>query len=441
VGWFSVWGMTAVGWEKPEHPVADGVAAVAAALDGVSEVSLWSLSDKDAQGLLRMVHQVRSRVDELALRLIDEVTGRRSGERSGATSTRAWLRCELQMSPVEAKRVVELAAALAGSLELTRAALAAGDISGDHAAVVAKVIDTLPVGLGADALDRAERRMLEWCRDFDPSDVARLGRRLWEAVDPEGAEAREAKALERQEREARRKRHLSFGSDGFGLHHLRGQFDPESAAVIAAALDGLAKPLPSTAGGPDPRTPGQRYADALVEVCRRQLTTGELPKQGGEKAQVVITMRLDQLRSRVGSGLLDTGDALSPATVRRLACDAGLVPAVLGTDGQPLDLGRTARTFTPAQRRALGLRDGHGCGFPGCDRPIAWCDAHHIVHWIDGGLTDLANGVLVCSYHHTLIHQGDWTVRMAADGRPEFIPPGWIDPERKPRRNHLHRLE
>jgi Domain of unknown function (DUF222) len=433
--------MTAVGWAKPEHPVVGAVDAVVAALDDVAEVSLWSLSDQETEHLLRTVHGVRSRIDALALRLIDDVARRRTGERSGATSTRAWLRRELNVTPAEAKQHVTLAAALAGPLGLTREALAVGDISRAHAQVIAELMDALPAGLGSEALDRAERQLLEWCRRFDPRDVARLGRRLFEVIDPDGADQREARLLERREREARRRRHLTFGGDGFGSHVLRGQFDPEAAAVIAAALDPLAKPLPSAADGPDPRTPGQRYADALVEVCRRHLQAGDLPTRGGEKPQLVLTMRLDRLRDRVGSGLLDTGDALSPATVRKLACDASIIPAVLDSDGQPLDLGRTTRTFTPAQRRALALRDGAGCAFPGCDRPIAWCDAHHIVHWIDDGPTDLTNGILLCGHHHTLIHHDHWTIRTAADGRPDFLPPTWIDPDRKPRRNHLHQLE
>jgi Domain of unknown function (DUF222) len=256
VGWFSVFVMTALGGLPERHPVAEALDAVSIALDGVSDVPLWSLSDKAAEDLLRTVHRARSRFDELALRLIDDVTRRRTGERSGATSTRAWLRCELQMSPVEAKREIELAAALAGPLELTRVALAAGAISRAHAQVVVKVMGTLPPGLGDETLQKAERELLGWCRQFDPRDVARLGRKLFEVIDPNGAEAREAKLLAKQERDAKRRRHLTFGGDGFGLHLLRGQFDPESAAVIAAALDGLAKPLPSTADGPDPRSPG-----------------------------------------------------------------------------------------------------------------------------------------------------------------------------------------
>jgi Domain of unknown function (DUF222) len=221
---------------------------------------------------------------------------------------------------------------------------------------------------------------------------------------------------------------------------MRGQFDPESAAVVAAALDPLAKPLASTADGPDPRAPHQRYADALVELCRRQLESGELPTRGGEKPQLVLTISLDQMQERLGSGLLDTGERLSPETVRKLACDAQIIPALLGSDGQPVDLGRTSRTFTPAQRRALSLRD-HGCAFPGCDRPPAWCDGHHIRFWADGGSTDLRNGVLLCCFHHTTVHHGDWVIRMAADGLPDFIPPTWIDPEQRPLRNTVHLLE
>jgi len=419
--------------------VTGAVAAVVAALDDAADVPLWSLSDDEVEGLLRSVQ--RARVDALALRLISEAARRRTGVRSGATSTRAWLRSELQVSPGEAKRDVELAAALAGPLELTRVALAAGDISRAHAQVVAKVMGFLPDHLGSEVCARAERQLLDWCRRFDSYGVAGLGRRLWEVVDPEGADAQEAKALERQERDANRVRHLAIGPDGFGRFRLQGQLDPESAAIVKTALDPLAKPLPSTADGADPRTPGQRNADALVELCRRQLAMGALPKQGGEKPQVVVTIDLAKLREGVGGGLLDTGDALSPETVRRLACEAKVIPALLGSDGQPLDLGRAARTFTPTQRRALALRDGPGCIFPGCDRPLAWCDAHHICHWIDGGPTDLDNGVLLCCYHHTLIHRGDWIVRMAADSRPEFIPPPWIDRDQKPLRNYLYRPE
>jgi hypothetical protein len=106
---------------------------------------------------------------------------------------------------------------------------------------------------------------------------------------------------------------------------------------------------------------------------------------------------------------------------------------------QVLDIGRARYTFPPAIRRAITLRD-IGCSWPGCDRPAPYCDAHHIRWWKrDRGPTSLTNGTLLCPFHHQQIHRGQWTIRLAADGVPEFVPPSWIDPTQRPRRNLLHR--
>jgi hypothetical protein len=109
---------------------------------------------------------------------------------------------------------------------------------------------------------------------------------------------------------------------------------------------------------------------------------------------------------------------------------------VLGGNGEPLDIGRKTRTVPAPMRRALVLRDG-GCAFPGCTIPASWCDAHHRDHWADGGVTALPNLVLLCGVHHELIHRSDWQITMR-QGRPEFIPPSFIDPDRAPRRNPVH---
>ena len=137
------------------------------------------------------------------------------------------------------------------------------------------------------------------------------------------------------------------------------------------------------------------------------------------------------------SGSLDTGALLSPAVTRRIACDAGILPVILNGSGVPIDVGRARRPFTGAARTAVLLRDG-GCAFPGCDRPPRWCDVHHIIFWTRGGPTDRDNGVALCGHHHRIIHSEAWNVRIDCDGRPEFIPPPHIDPERRPRRNPYH---
>jgi hypothetical protein len=173
----------------------------------------------------------------------------------------------------------------------------------------------------------------------------------------------------------------------------------------------------------------------LACACR------QLPDNGGDRPQIVVTIDYDNLRQQIGAATLDDGSHLSPATARRLACDAGIIPAILGSRSQPLDLGRQSRLVTGPLRRALVLRDG-GCAFPGCDRPPRWCDAHHAFHWSDGGPTDLSNLVLLCGYHHRLIHHTDWQIRInPKDGLPEFIPPTYIDQDQLPRRNKYHRRE
>jgi hypothetical protein len=131
--------------------------------------------------------------------------------------------------------------------------------------------------------------------------------------------------------------------------------------------------------------------------------------------------------------LLGENTWVRPETARRLACDAEIIPAVLGARSAVLDLGRTMRIVPLALRRAVILRDRH-CAQPGCRRRARRCQVHHIQHWADDGDTCLQNCVLLCAYHHRVIHHSDWEVHMI-DGLPWFTPPAWLDPLRRPRHN------
>jgi hypothetical protein len=177
--------------------------------------------------------------------------------------------------------------------------------------------------------------------------------------------------------------------------------------VVEAAINTASAPRPAD-GEPDPRTVDQRRGDALVEVCRRAVSASPTATPSGVKATLIVTIGLDDLKDRARPGVLvggvDGGTLLGPETIRRLACDAALIPAVLDTTGQLLWLGRTRRPFTSAQIRGLWLRD-RNCSFPGCTAPATWCDAHHLRHWADGGPTDLSNGTLLCPRHHTIVHR------------------------------------
>jgi len=165
----------------------------------------------------------------------------------------------------------------------------------------------------------------------------------------------------------------------------------------------------------DPRTAATRRADALLEIIGRGVASPEGVTRS-PRATLVITMTLDALMDALrGVGMLDTDAALSPSAVRRLACEAGIVPMVLGAPSEVLDLAYTRRYFTPAQRRALAVRD-QGCSYPGCTVPPMWCEAHHVTHWLHGGPTDLCNGALLCGRHHTVVHQRGLTAIVSSTG-------------------------
>ncbi|WP_238412420.1 HNH endonuclease signature motif containing protein [Saccharothrix deserti] len=211
-----------------------------------------------------------------------------------------------------------------------------------------------------------------------------------------------------------------------------GELSAETGARFTAMLEPLSQPRPD---GPKDRAHrlGEAFGDLIALASRSE----HLPSEAGERPHISITIDLDTLRRGVGHAVLDGDHYLSAAQTRRLACDAKIIPAVMGGDSEVLDLGRTKRTVSVAQRKALHTRD-RGCAFPGCPRPPKWCDAHHVKHWADCGDTDLDNLVLLCRTHHSLIHHSRWQISMTG-GVPTFIPPRHIDPAQLPRQNLLHR--
>jgi hypothetical protein len=191
--------------------------------------------------------------------------------------------------------------------------------------------------------------------------------------------------------------------------------------ALRSVMDSEARSGPS---GVDPRSPAQRRADALGEVCRRSLDSSERPEVAGERPHVVVNVDLETLEGRVGHRceLEDVGP-ISQETARRLVCDAGVSRIITKGRSEPLDVGRKTPTVPAALRRAVVARDGH-CRYPGCDRPQSWCDAHHIQHWADGGETKLSNLVLLCRPHHRAVH-GPHAERIEMVGdRPRFLWPG-----------------
>jgi hypothetical protein len=176
---------------------------------------------------------------------------------------------------------------------------------------------------------------------------------------------------------------------------------------LEAAIGPLSAPVPGPDGQRDPRSPQTRRGQALIEVCRRATNAADRPP-AGVKTTLMLTMSYDDLAGRVGAatvvGSPQGGSLIAPDTVRRLACDANVIPTVLGSRSEVLDQGRATRLATPGQLAALWLRDA-GCTFPGCTTPAHWCDAHHLTHWADGGTSTLTNLALLCGRHHSIVHR------------------------------------
>ncbi len=195
-----------------------------------------------------------------------------------------------------------------------------------------------------------------------------------------------------------------FVSLAGGMVHLDGRLDPISGEVVITALQALTEP--ANLDPSDTRTPAQRRADALVDLCRDRLDGGDLPSQRMERPHVVVHLSLDALEGRAGRPCeLDQTGVITPGQARLLACDARITRVITGPGSQPLEVGRTTRVIPPAIRLALMVRD-RGCAVSGCRAPRRWCDAHHVIHWADGGPTDLDNLVLLCRRHHRMVHEG-----------------------------------
>jgi hypothetical protein len=220
----------------------------------------------------------------------------------------------------------------------------------------------------------------------------------------------------------------------------------------------------AAAAGEDPALPAldlrsrpQKLLDGLVGACKAALAAGTLPAAGGLRPQIMATIDYRDLLTRLqdtataetapagfrqspgpaGTGALLFTGPVTASTIRKLACDADIIPVLLGGEGQVLDIGRASRVFPPHIRKALTARD-RGCAFPGCTIPAPWCEAHHIDYWSRGGTTGTENGTLLCSHHHHVIHKEHWTIRLTS-GIPWFIPPPHLDPRQHPRRNHYFR--
>jgi hypothetical protein len=360
------------------------------------------------------------------MRKIAELSRREAAAELGYRNVAHVLRHAVRWDLKTARQWVARAELLSGSLvelPITAVAMAEGALSGDHISAVAEVMRELP--------PEAERSVVEFALAHEPSAVRAFGRELAYRLFQRDAEPGEPLAAEPPANRLR----MAWRGEQL---EVSARLDKIAGAKFEALIDPLAKPRPTTPEeGPDARSRAEREGDAFADLLDLVLRADRLPEHGGEPVSLTLTMSYDALVSRTGLAALDNRVRVPATLVRRLACNAGVIPVVLGGRSEALDIGRKTRTFPASIRRLLVARD-QGCSFPGCDRPPKHCDAHHVRPWSEGGETSIGNAALLCRHHHTLIHQSDWEVKLH-DGTPTFIPPAWLDPARVPRTNtRLH---
>ena len=329
--------------------------------------------------LINSVTDLRMSIDRLEvewIRRVNNITARRLPEAEGYSSTTALLKHRCRMSAAHALNSVALGDKLS-TLQYVEKAFDSGDLSFDQAKVLAALPQRLVDQLGPD-----EVTLVNAISPLSVDDSRRVVEYWKAAVDGPGYETDCAELFDR--------RYL-FGSKTLdGMLKLDGLLDPMTGDLVMTALQAATPPRREG----DDRTPRQRRADALADLARTFLDSGEAP--GTEKPHVVVLTDLDALKG-LGGGVHETatGHVLTPEQVRQTACDATVSRVVFGPDSEPVDIGRATRVVPPAMRRALVARDRH-CRHPGCDRPSQWCDAHHVSHWADGGPTALWNLKLLC---------------------------------------------
>src|SRR3984893_5572076 len=315
-------------------------------------------------------------------------------DEDGSVTAVDWLRFNCNMNAGAAANAIAVGEMLE-RLPESHQAVVDGEIGFAHLATMARTAEALD-----DRFD--EKVLVSKAKENSPGKFFYICHHARHAADPKQYAAEQAEQVEQ------RRLKLSTWMDGSLL--ISGQLDP----VGGAALLSVIVPLARKSGTHDDRDLEQRQGGAL----------GELASGGGSQAQIQVTSSIETLVGLAGSPAAEMEFSLpvSSKTIERLACDSRIARVLLNSESLVIDVGRSKRVVSEPGRRALNARDGC-CRWPGCDRPAWRSAAHHLIHWIHGGTTDLGNLVLLCHRHHWMVHEGNWQIVHGDDGRMITIPP------------------
>ena len=407
-----------------EHPIERCVSAISAALDDAAGSQATYLPRPARRRALIDLSRQIARLEGMRASVL--AASGDVAEDDAARDPGAWLSHVARLDRSDGRRLHRLSEALDERYAVLGAALAAGDVSRAQAEVIAGALDGLPPELEPSLRRRAEAHLVEQAADFGPRELRTLGQRVLEVLAPEVADEIERRAIEADERRARRRMRVTRRDLGDGLVRIIADLPVLHADLLLTQLHAFASPRRDHLEGLDRRDPesGERVPYSLLlaqGLCTllERLPRDAVPTHGGVAATVVVTIDHDRLTTQLASAGLSTGSRISVAEARRLACNAGIIPAVLGGASRPLDVGRKKRFHDSAMRVAMGVRDGE-CRAAGCDIPAAWCEAHHRRPWSEGGRTSVDDGVLLCGFHHHRAHDRRYDMATLPSGDVRF---------------------
>ena len=420
-----------------DHPVIEAMRAAHAALDAITlrdeegrTVGWASMQDMDGADLelvVRLQAELEGRVAGFRLHAVAAADACDAAAQAAATDTQSWA-AQAGRNRSRTWGGVWLANLLEEKYTHTRSALASGRISEEHASVIVRAAEKVPEGVSVKELADCEERLVHKAARMAPENLRRAARRLLEPLSAALADAHEDELLREQERTAEHFAGLVMGDNGDGTWSGRFVIPELHAHLLKTALETLSSPRRysrTRSGEPveDPtvgtRLEGLSHTEAMGAAFLELLE--HLPQSGHARSglTVVVHVEEDKLRTEVGAATLETGARISNDEVRRLLCEAAIMPMVMSGKGVPLNLGMASRLFTKAQAVALSaLHDS--CAAQGCDRPFAWCELHHRRPWSEGGPTDLANAAPLCGYHHRRVHDTRYEHQWLPDGSVRF---------------------
>ena len=366
---------------------------------------------------VQRIERISRRMDAVKLRLVARADRTDTARDAGFSGTEAWVAKTTTVSRTTAAREVALAKDLETGHDATATALDEGLVSPAHAAVIVKAGRDLPDTVSDTQRQVVEASLVEQAKRYDPDQLRRIAKRGLQAVEPDQVvvDAHENELVRTEEQAARDKTRLTFHDNEDGT--ITGHFTIPAlaASILQKVIDSMTAPRRMREAARD-HDWAHRRGLAFTELLEHLPTDHLHPKTA---ATVVVTIDHTILQGALKAAHLDTGTTISAGEARRLACSAGLIPAVLGGRSVALDLGRESRLFSEAQRLATGLQHTT-CTADGCQRPYAWCELHHRQPWSQGGKTNLSDAVPLCHYHHQRIHDHAFNHRYLPDGTIRF---------------------